>query len=106
MKKTTYLYVIRVEGIPLPHKNLRCIGQPIKIMSKMTLKQIKQKNSKIGKSMLEWNEILENNPSFDNVYDYIQSTFIAGTGKPFKIKCEGDKKFLEYMCNFYINKNK
>ena len=22
MKKTTYLYVIRVEGIPLPHKNL------------------------------------------------------------------------------------
>ena len=75
-------------------------------MSKITLKQIKQKNSKIRKSILEWNEILENNPSFDDVYDYIQSTFIAGTGKPFEIKCEGDRKFLEYMCDSYLNKNK
>ena len=67
---------------------------------------LKTRASKIRKSILEWDEILENNPSFDDVYDYIQSTFIAATGKPFEIKCEGDKKYLEFMCNAYINKNK
>lgn len=65
-----------------------------------------QRAGRIRKTMLEWDSILKNNPTFDDVYDYLNDTFISATGKPFKIECEGDKKFLEYVCNQYLNQNK
>ena len=60
-----------------------------------------QQATNVRNTILEWDSTLQNNPSFDDVCDYIEAAFI-NCGVPFDL--EEQKPFISYMCNYYLNK--
>ena len=66
-------------------------------MSKINEQQI----SNVRNTILEWNSVLQNNPSFDDVCDYLESLF-ESIGEEFNY--EEQKDFIDLVCKHYIRK--
>lgn len=61
----------------------------------MTNKQSEKTNV-----MLNWGDVLRNNPTFDNVYDYVQEYFNI-CGHTLDMNNESDRKFIQSICEGY-----
>jgi hypothetical protein len=70
-------------------------------MSKINVEEVVEKISNLRNTILEWDATLQNNPSFDDVCDYLESVF-QSVGEEFNY--EEQKDFLNLVCKHYISK--
>jgi hypothetical protein len=72
------------------------MSKKVKNQVKLTNKEKECVNNHID-VMLDWNDIMQNNPTFDQVYDYISEVYSAW-GHKLDVNNEYDRKFIQVMC--------
>ena len=73
-------YIFKKDG-ELSKKSKKCLSNQIDVM-------------------LDWKDVMENNPTFDQVYDYITDAYSAW-GQKLDMKDEYDRKLIKMICNLY-----
>ena len=73
-------YIFKKDG-ELSKKSKKCLSNQIDVM-------------------LDWKDVMENNPTFDQVYDYITDAYSAW-GQKLDVNDEYHRKFIKIMCELY-----
>jgi hypothetical protein len=81
VKKVKMTKKVMTNEVKLSKKSKKCLSNQIDVM-------------------LDWKDVMENNPTFDQVYDYISATY-STWGYKLDMKDEYDRKFIKMICNLY-----